>query len=109
MTLSTDKIFTLLYSLCSFIDYIPFPDFVIKKSHQTDALVFQSCIDPKQRQSLTNVNKNAVEGLKQYRPEKRGNLSPWVLVKNESHEVFHLVPLRGEVSESVPHFRSMLQ
>ena len=45
-------------------------DFVIKKSHQTDALVFQSCIDPKQRQSLTNVNKNAVEGLKQYRPEK---------------------------------------
>jgi len=31
MTLSTDKIFTLLYSLCNFIDYIPFPDFVKKE------------------------------------------------------------------------------
>lgn len=48
---------------------MPFLDFV-KKSHQTDALLFQSCIGPKQRQSLTNVNKNAMEGLKQYRPEK---------------------------------------
>ena len=41
----------------------------------------------------------------QYRSEARGNLSPWVLAKNKGTEVFRLVPLRGEVSESVPLFR----
>ena len=39
---------------------------------------------------------------------KGGNLSPLALVKNEYHEVFYLVPLRGEVSESVPPFRPIL-
>ena len=32
----------------------------------------------------------------------RGNLSPLALAKNKGTEVFRLVPLRGEVSESVP-------
>ena len=38
-------------------------------------------------------------------PETRGNLSPWVLAKNKGTAVFRLVPLRGEVSESVPLFQ----
>ena len=33
---------------------------------------------------------------------KGGSLSPSVLAKNKGTEVFRLVPLRGEVSESVP-------
>ena len=38
-------------------------------------------------------------------PEIRGNLNPPVLAKNKGTAVFRLVPLRGEVSESVPLFR----
>jgi len=37
--------------------------------------------------------------------ETRGNLSPWVLAKNKGTAVFRLVPLRGEVSGSVPLFQ----
>ena len=39
----------------------------------------------------------------------RGNLSPLVLAKNKGTEVFRLVPLRGEVSESVPLFQTLLR
>ena len=39
----------------------------------------------------------------------RGNLSPLALAKNKGTEVFRLVPLRGEVSESVPLFQKLQQ
>ncbi len=39
----------------------------------------------------------------------RGNLSPLALAKNKGTEVFRLVPLRGEVSESVPLFQTLLR
>ncbi len=39
----------------------------------------------------------------------RGNLSPLALAKNKGTEVFRLVPLHGEVSESVPLFQTLLR